>query len=229
LPGGRPAFCLGTQLGRPPPEVLDHRVDLRTGLPQPFADLRVEACPKRVLAVAQAFLPDPQARFVTRNLLALARHQPALVFEHLQLVVHLRQMFGELRFARAPVAAGAVHDVRGHAKPLRDFQREAAAGGAVRQAIRGSEGLGVESEPGVDDPRRGRGEGLERVVVGRRHDERTPRPEALDDRHAEGAALRRVRPRAQLVEQDERRLGQLAIHRDDVRDVSGERAEAGRD
>jgi hypothetical protein len=60
-------------------------------------------------------------------------------------------------------------------------------------------------------------------------DERAPRAKAIDDRHAERAAFEGIRARADLVEQDERRQLEIAIHRRDVRDVPAERAEAGGD
>ena len=51
----------------------------------------------------------------------------------------------------------------------------------------------------------------------------------IDDRDAERAAFDRIRARAHFVEQHQRRQRKVAIHRDDVRDVRGEGAQACRD
>ena len=51
-------------------------------------------------------------------------------------------------------------------------------------------------------------------------------PEVIDDRRAERAAFDRVGAAADFVEQHERRQFERAVHRDDVRDVRRERAEA---
>ena len=74
-----------------------------------------------------------------------------------------------------------------------------------------------------------RGVRLQRVVVRRRDDDRAAPPEVVDDGGAERAAFDRVGAAADFVEQHERRQLERAIHGDEVGDVRGERAEAGRD
>ena len=68
--------------------------------------------------------------------------------------------------------------------------------------------------------------GLQRVVVARRDDRRAAAAEVIDDGDAERAAFGRIGARAHFVEQHQRRHDEIAIHRRDVGDVAGERAEA---
>ena len=99
-------------------------------------------------------------------------------------------------------------------------------GRAVEQPIGRREVLRIERERrhrhavGADAPR------LHRIEVRRRDDERAALAEMLDDRRRERAAFVGIRAGADFVEQDQRRHLQIAIHRDEVRDVRRERAEA---
>ena len=117
----------------------------------------------------------------------------------------------------------------GKPEPRRNLEREAAAGSAVVQAIRRRERCRIEPEAGRRHALRRHGVRLQRVVVRRRDDHRAALPEMIDHRHRQRAALVGIGAAAGLVEQHERRQRQRAVHRDDVGDVPGEGAEAGRD
>ena len=93
-------------------------VDLPARLAQPLFELLVQPAAERLLALAQRVLALRAAsRLVVFERLALARGEPLLVLERAHVAVDLRQVLGELRFARAQVRAR-----------LRDDRRPAARG-----------------------------------------------------------------------------------------------------
>ena len=92
----------------------------------------------------------------------------------------------------------------------------------VRRRVR----LGLNPNAAVDHAVGRRRIRLQRVVVRRRDDDRAALPEVIDDGRAERAAFDRIGAAADFVEQHERRQLERAIHRDEVGDVRGERAEA---
>ena len=160
---------------------------------------------------------------------ALARGQPPLVFERLDVPLDLREVLGELRLANAAVLTRAVDDRVGQPEPRRDFERQAAAGRTVVQPVRRRERRRIEAEPGRRDALGRHRVRLQRVVMRGRHHHRPAYAEVVDHRHGERAALVRIGPAPGFVEQHERRQRQRAVHRHDVRDVPRERAEACRD
>ncbi len=158
--------------------------------------------------------------------LALLDGEALVVLERPHVPVELREMIGELCFARGQVLARGGDDRGAQPEARRDLQRQAPAGRAVDQLVGRRERVSVEAEGRARDPV-GRGRvGLERVVVARRDNRRAAAAEVVDDRHAERAPLDGVGARSDFVEQHERRNGEPAVHRDDVRDVRGEGAEA---
>ena len=82
---------------------------------------------------------------------ALARDEPALVLERLQVALDLRQVLGQLRLARAAVLPRAASMIdAGQAEPVGDLERQAAARRAVDAA-----GRSARTSPGRSRTRRG--------------------------------------------------------------------------
>ena len=148
------------------------------------------------------------------------------MLERAHVAVDLREVLGELRFASGQVLARGRDDRRVEAEPRRDLEGEAAARRAVHQLVGRRERLGVESERGARYTLGRRRVGLQRVVMARRDDRRAARLEVIDDGDAQRASFDRICARADLVEEDERRRREAAVHRGNVGDVRRERAEA---
>ena len=138
-------------------------------------------------------------------------------------------MLRELGLAGAAPMRGGGDDLGGEAQPAGNLQRQAAAGRAVDQPVGRCERVRVEAERGAGDPARRGAVGLEHVVVGGRDDVRASFAEVLDHRASQGPALRRIGAGADLVEQNQPREGQPAIHRHDVAQMSREGAQVGGD
>ena len=94
-------------------------------------ELLVQPAAERLLALAQRVFALAHARLGGFERLALARGEPVLVLERAHVAVDLREVFGELRLARAQVLARRGDDRRVQPEPRRDLEREAAAGRAV--------------------------------------------------------------------------------------------------
>src|SRR4029434_9182323 len=90
----------------------DHVVDFAARLADLRVDLFVQPAPERFLALTQGVFALPQPAFDFAQRLAFTRHEPPLVFERPHVVIDLRQVLGELRFARAQVVARRGDDGR---------------------------------------------------------------------------------------------------------------------
>ncbi len=119
--------------------------------------------------------------------------------------------------------AGVGDDGLGQPEPLGDREGLAAARQADRQAVGRRQRLEVELDGGVARPGRRVGVGLELRVVGRRRDQRAGPDEVVEQRLGERRALGRIRPGAELVEQDERPGSGRLDDPDDRAEVPGER------
>ena len=211
---------------------VDDRVDLAAGVAQPLLDPLFELAAERFLPVPQLLLARAAAsRPRLRERFALARGEPPFVIERLHVPLDLCQVFGQLRLARAPVRACLLDHVGGHAEAVGDLERETAArrrrssGGRSARTSRG-----LKPNPGRHHALGRRGVRLQRVVVGRRDHHRAAAAEVIDDRHRERAAFERDRCR-RPPRRAARATGSVErlVHRDDVGDVAGERAQARRD
>ena len=207
----------------------DHGVNLPPGIAQASVDALVEAAAERLLAVAQLVLPRLHLRRFLFERRPLARREPALVLERLDVALDFRQVLGQLRLADAAVLPRGVDDRTGEAQPRGNLERQAAARRTIVQAVGRRERGRIEAEPGGCHALGRHRVRLQRVVVGRRHHHGTTDAEVVDHRHGQRAALVRIGPAAGLVEQHERRQRQRAVHGDDVGDVAREGAEARRD
>ncbi len=138
-------------------------------------------------------------------------------------------MVGEPGLATATIPSRRLDDLSRETEAPGDFEREAASRRAVAECVGGREGVGIEPERGAADTVGRRGERLEGIVVARDDDPRAALAKMFDDCRTEGAALDRIRAGPDLVQQHQGRVGQFAIHRDDLGNVAREGAETGRD
>ena len=109
----RATFGVRGQYARATLEGIDDRVDLPARIPHPFLDALVEPLLEGLFPVAQIVLARMQLRRVLRHRLALARQEPALVIEHLDVLLDLRQMLRQLRLALGAVRTCALDDRAG--------------------------------------------------------------------------------------------------------------------
>ena len=107
-------------------------------------------------------------------------------------------------------------ELRGHR------QADRRAGDAGDELVGRLERGVVEVARRVERPRRAVGPGLDRGVVRRRHDQRALGHQPLQRGRAEGRALRRIGPGADLVEQRQRALPRAVDHPREVLHVAGE-------
>ena len=115
---------------------VDHAVDLAARLPDLRLELLAQPPAEGLLALPQPFLALLHARRGLRQRLTLARREPALVLERAHVAVDLGQVIGQLRFARAQIAARAAAITDGtQAEARGDLQRQAAARRAVNQFV----------------------------------------------------------------------------------------------
>jgi hypothetical protein len=225
----RRAGGLRDELRRAALHVLHDPVDLAPGVAEAILEPGVEPALELLLALPQGVVSRPEPRLLAGDLLPLPREQAPLVLERLQLARHRGEVLGELRLPTAPVLAGGVDDGGRQAQLRGDLEREARAGRPVDQPVGRLERAGREAERRARDAGRRRGVRLQRVVVRRRHHVRAARPEVVDHRHAERAALDRVGARPDLVEQHETGEREVPVHRRDVGHVRREGAEVRRD
>ncbi len=189
-------------------------------------ELFVQAVPERFFALAESILALVHPRFGGVQRFALARCEPLLVLERAHVPVDLGQMLGELRLARAQVLA-CRGDYRGvESESSRDLERETASRTSVKQLVGRGERVRDEAERRACDAVGRRRVRFQRVVVARGDDHRSAPAEVIDDRDAERAALDWIGARADFVEQHQRGRRERSIHRHDVADVRGKRAEA---
>ncbi len=222
----RPPVRVRRNRGRARLQRLHDGVDLAPRLAHALVDPLIEPLAERLFAIAQLLLAPVQPSLRLLDHLPFAGDQAPLVFEPLHLALDLRQVLRELRFARGALRARLLDDGRGQPEAARNLQRQAAARRSVVQAVRRSEGVRIEPESRRRHPLGRRRVRLQGVEVGRRHDHRAAPAEVVDDRGRQGAPFVRIGPAAGLVEEDQRGHVQRRVHRDDVRDVRGEGAEA---
>ena len=221
-----PASALPREIGGARPQAGHDRVDL----PARRLDLSRHAA---LHLLAQLGLPlvhlapgGGEARVLRGEPLALGRHLGARGLELAPGPLRLGQVLGELGFACAAASAGILDHRCRQTQPVGDLEGEAPPRHPVVEAVGGGVRLGVEAEAGAGDALRGRRVRLQQVVVRRRRHERAATTEALYDGRAERAALRGIGPRADFVQQDERRQRESLVHLDDVRDVAREGGQA---
>ena len=165
--------------------------------------------PRRARAAPVAAPPAAAcSASAARSSAARARSSASLVSPSVARIDGERRLERALRLGQP--RAGVVDDRLGQAEPLGDRERLAAAGQADRQAVGRRQRLEVELDRGVARARRRVRVRLELGVVGRGRDERAGPDEMVEQRLGQRRALGRVRPGAELVEQDERaRSGRL--------------------
>src|SRR6185503_2979048 len=109
-------------------------------------ELFVEAAAERVLALAQRVFALTHPRFGLVQGFALARREPLLVLERAHVVIDLREMLGQLRFARAEIRARRRDHRWIQTQAAGHFEREASPRRSVEQLIRRRERFRVEAE-----------------------------------------------------------------------------------
>ena len=201
-------FCLGLEVanGR-----LEHLRELVGALTLPLLELQVE------LGVARR---DRLALLVERHT-KLGR----LVGRGLQAL----QVLGRLAIGIAHESVGRGDDLHRHSEPLCDLDSARRSCEPGKKPERRLERLFVELDCGVADAFRVRGIDLQPIVVRRRDRVRPFRPKPFENGDRECGALVRIRSRADLVEQHERRRRKRLEHRGDVAHVRRERRQVGRE
>ena len=121
--------------------------------------------------------------------------------EQFVLPVHLHDDFVQPPFGGTHEPGGPLEHFPGHAEPAPDLQGVACARDPLSELVGGREGFHVEDHRTVFDPLGSRGEGLERVEMGRGRGDGSPPGKRLEDGHAQGRPRRRVRAGAQFVEE----------------------------
>ena len=114
---------------------VDDRVDLPPGAPHLRVELFGQLPPERFLALLERLLALPHPRLVGLERLPLARGQPMLVLERAHVAIDLREVLGQLRFARAQVLARCGDDRGAQPEPRGDFERQAPSGRSVQQLV----------------------------------------------------------------------------------------------
>ena len=114
----------------------DHVVDLASRLAHLRSSSSVSLRRERLFALLERLFALAHPRFVGLERFPLARRQPVLVLERAHVAIDLRQVLGELRFARAQVLPRRRDDRRAQPQPGGDFEREAAPRRAVDQLRR---------------------------------------------------------------------------------------------
>ena len=189
-------------------------------------ELLVQAAAEGFLALAQRVFALTHARTGRFELLALARGEAMLVFDGAHVAIDLREMLRELRLARAQIFARACDDGRVQTETAGDLERQAPPWRPINELIGRRKRLGIEAERCAGDAIRRRRVGLELVVMARRDEGGAPLAEMIDDGDAERAALDRIGTGSDFVEENQRGRHERSVHRHDVRDMAGERAEA---
>ena len=121
--------------------------------------------------------------------------------EQFVLPVHFHDDFVQPPFGGTHVPGGLLEHILGHAEPAPDLDGVAGARDPLSELIGRREGFHVEDHRTVFDPLGSRGEGLERVEMGRGRRDGSPKGKRLQDGHAHGRACRRVCAGAQFVEE----------------------------
>src|SRR5205807_3556733 len=109
-------FCL---------QLRDDLVDLTAGLAHLNVELLVETTAERLFTVSKRFLALPHPAFGFAQRLALARREAMLVLDRAHIAVDLREVFRELRLARAQVLPRGGDDGRVQAEARGDLERKA--------------------------------------------------------------------------------------------------------
>ena len=130
----------------------NHIVDLAPRLTNLRIDFLVQAAAERVLTLPQRLLALTQTPFGFAQGLALARCEPLLVFERPHVAIDLRQVLGQLRFARAQIVARRRDDRGIETEPRRDLEREAPSGRTVEQVVGGRNVSGSNPNAAVVTP-----------------------------------------------------------------------------
>ena len=205
---------------------LDDRVDLATALAQLIVELRVESAAVGVFPLADRLFARTKRSLRVSKRCPFFGQRPAIGLEPAQILIDARQMFRELLLAIAQVLARRSDHVRRQSQARRDLDGQTASGRSVHQPVGRRERLRLEPERRALDSLGRRCVRLQRIVVRRRDEMRAALAEVIDDGDAERTALDRIRARTDFVHEHERRKRERTIHRDDVRDVSREGAQA---
>src|SRR4029434_1766942 len=113
------------------------------------------------------------------------------------------------------------------AKRRADSDAEAPTRRREEEPIGWRERIWIEAERGARHTVRGRCIGLQRVVMRRRDQVCPTLAEVIDHRTAEDNAFNGISADAYLVEQYQRRKGEVPVHRNDVGDVGGKGTQTG--
>ena len=205
---------------------LDDRVDFAAAFPQLIVELGVEATTIRVFAFANRLFARSEGAFGIHECRSLLGDGAAIRLQPSQVLVHARQVLGQLLLAVAQILARKGDHTRRHPEPCGDLDRETAARRSIHQSIGGCERLRREPERSADHALGCGCVRLQRVVVRGRDQVCSAAPEVIDDGDAKGSTFDGVGSGADLVDQHESWQCQRAVHRHDIRDVSREGAEA---
>ena len=129
----RPARGLLRQLGGPRLQSLHDAVDLAPAFSQLVVELGIQTATVGVLALANRLLAGPERPFGIDERRPLPGDRPPFGFEPSQVIVHARQMLGQLLFAIAEILPRDGDHARRHSEPRGDLDGQTASR-AIRRA-----------------------------------------------------------------------------------------------